>query len=43
MKLEIKQNSYVHFKQPAKFQRNQTKDSWDIALSFFQCLASLRL
>ena len=42
-KFKIKRNSFVHFWQPAKLQRNQTNDSWDIALSFCQCLAGLCL
>ena len=32
-------NSFAKFQQPAKFQTNHTNNSWDIALSFFQCLA----
>ena len=42
-KFEIKQNSFAKFLQPAKFQTNQIKDCWDIALSFFHYFAGLRL
>ena len=42
-KFEMKQNSFAKLWQPAKFQINRTKDSCGIALSFFHCLAGLRL
>ena len=42
-KFEMKPNSFAKFLQPAKFQTNRAKDSWDIALSFFHCLAVLGL
>ena len=43
MKFKIKRNSFAKFHQPARFQTNRTKDSQDIALSFFHCLSGLRL
>ena len=42
-KFKMKRNSSAKFKHPEKFQINRTKDSSDIALSFFYCLAGLRL